>query len=86
MKLKMIDVNSVLESKKYQIRKKIEETFGKNNRKGRSQSNGNEEERKQDENLIKKYREDEETKTDKIPDPMKDLSLDNLSIFSKKKF
>ena len=39
MKLKMIDerkLNSQLESKKYHMRKEIEEEFGKNNRKGRN--------------------------------------------------
>ena len=39
MKLKMIDerkLNHQLESKKYRVKKKIEEEFGKNNRKGRN--------------------------------------------------
>ena len=39
MKLKMIDerkTNSMLESRKYLVRKEIEEEYGKNNRRGRN--------------------------------------------------
>ena len=36
--------------------------------------------------LRRKFRTSEEEKTDKIPDSIKDLNLEKLSIFSKKKY
>ena len=36
--------------------------------------------------LRKKFRSDEEAKLDKMPESMKDLPLDDLSIFSKNKY
>ena len=101
MKLKMIDerkVNAKLESERYSIRKRIEETYGKNTRKARNvvktlrqeasrtkstQMKKYEEKMK---HLRRKYRTSEEDKIDKIPESMADLNLEKLSIFSKKKY
>ena len=101
MKLKMIDerkLNAQLETQKYKVKKMIEEDFGKNNRKGRNMiKNLRKEAARTKAEVMKKYeakmkhlrrkfREDDETKTDKIPDSVKDLNLENLSVFNKKKF
>ena len=97
----MIDkrkINSKLESMKYSMRKKIDDDFGKNSRRTRNvvKTLRNEAARtkstlmKKHEEKMKhprrKYRQSEEDKIDQIPDSMKDLNLERLSIFNKKKY
>ena len=101
MELKMIDerkVNSQLETARYIVRKKIEDTYGKNTRRAinvvkklRQESAKNKstimkkyEERLK--HLRRKFRTSEEDKLDRIQESMKDLNLEKLSIFSKRKY
>jgi hypothetical protein len=101
IKLKIIDkrkVFSELLGQKYKVRKKIEEEYGKNNRRGRNMIKNLREEatkaklealRKNDikmKHLRKKFRNSEEEKLDSIPDTLKDLKLEKLSIFNNNKF
>ena len=101
MKLKMIDerkMNAKLESMKYSMRKQIKDEYGKNSRRsrnlvknlrkeaGRSEMMAMRKNESKMKHLRKKYREGEEEKIDKIPESMKDLNLEKLSIFDKKKF
>ena len=101
MKLKMIDerrVSSDLLRLKYKVRKKIKEDFGKNTRRSRNMINNlrkkaakakSEAMKKYEakmKHLRKKFRSNEEDKMNKIPEALKNLNLENLSIFNKKKF
>ena len=101
MKLKMIDerkVNAGLESERYNLRKKIEENFGKNTRRARNLVKNLRQEAARTKSfqmkkyedkmkhLRKKYRTGEEEKVDKIPESIEDLKLENLSIFRKEKY
>ena len=101
MNLKIIDerkTNSSLVSRRYDLRKKIEEESGKNTRKTRNKLKNlrfaaaarKKTMMKKNEakltNLKKKFRSNEEEKLDRIPEAIKDLPLDNLSIFDKQKY
>ena len=101
MELKMIDerkVNSKLETAKYKIKKKMEETYGKNSRRTRNLVKKlRQESAKNKSTIMKKYAEklkhlrrkfrtNEEDKLDRIPESMEDLNLEKLSIFSKRKY
>ena len=101
MELKMIDerkINSKLETARYNIRKKIEEQFGKNSRRSRNLIKKlRQEASKNKVNIMKKneaklkhlrrkYRKNEEEKVDKVPEVIEDLNLENLSVFNRKKY
>ena len=101
MALKMIDerkLNSELETERYEARKKIEYVLGKNSRKARNFMKKLRQEAgrhkvmimKKNENKLKnlqrKYRKSEEEKVDKIPEAMKNLGLEKLSVFSKERY
>ena len=101
MSLKMIDerqVHSELETERYNLRKRIEEILGKNTKKTRNIVKKMRQEasrakssmmKKQEEklkHLRRKYRKTEESKIDTVPKVLEDLKIENLSIFSKKKY
>ena len=101
MNLKLVDerkTNSELVSLRYNLRKKLENALGKNSRKARNRIKNlrceaarrkkqvmtkNEEKLT---HLRKKFRKSEEDKVDIIPDAIKDMKLEELSIFSKEKY
>ena len=101
MKLKVIDkrkLNVDLLRLKYKVRKKIEEEAGKNTRRTRNAikklrseaAKAKREAMRKNEvkmkHLRKKYREDEENKMDTVPEALKNLNLEKLSIFDRKTF
>ena len=101
MNLKLIDErkkNSELVTLRYNMRKKIEEESGKNSRKSRNRiKNLRCEAARRKKTMMKKYEEklkhlrrkfrmSEEDKINQIPEAMKDLFLENLSVFSKTKY
>ena len=101
MELKMIDerkINSKLESERYRMRKMIEDMHGKNNRRSRNivknlrqgaarrKSMMMKKYEAKLKHLRKKFRTDEEEKTDKVPESIADLKIDSLSIFNKMKY
>ena len=101
MTLKMIDerqVNSKLETERYEARKKIEKVLGKNSRRARNIVKKLRQEaakhkviliKKYEEklkNLQRKYRKNEEEKIDKIPEALENLGLENISVFSREKY
>ena len=101
MNLKLIDErksNSELMTQRYNMRKKIEEELGKNSRRSRNKLKNlrceaarrkktvmmkNETKLK---HLRRMFRTDEEEKINKIPDAVKDLPIEKLSIFDKNKY
>ena len=100
MELKMIDErkhNSKLVTKRYSMRKNIEENFGKNSRRSRNimkilrleaarrKSTMMKKNEAKLKHLRKRFRTSEEEMIDRVPDSMKDLYLEKLSIFNSKK-
>ena len=101
MDLKVIDerkLNASLVSARYNMRKTIKETLMKNSRRARNLVKKLRQEAARSKvtlmkkhegklkHLRRKYRTSEEAGIDKIPDSIKDLNLENLSIFDKEKF
>ena len=101
MVLKLIDErknNSKLMTIRYNLRKMIDEKFGRNSRRSRNKVKNLRIEAtrrkkkvmlKYEEKLIhlkKKFRANQEEKIDKVPEVMKGLPLEELSIFDKNKY
>ena len=90
--------NAELVTERYNLRRKIEETLGRNTRRTRNKIKNLRTEAARRKKTVmtkyedklthlrKKYRIGEEEKIDNIPESIKDLKLNNLSIFNKKKF
>ena len=101
MDLKMIDerkTNSRLETERYKFRKRIENEYGKNSRRSRNiikklRKHAGEQKKikmrtyeEKLKHLRKKYRKSEEDKIDQIPPSISGVGLENISVFSSKKY
>ena len=101
MNLKMIDerqVNSKLETEKYNMRQMLSDILGKNSKRTRNivkkirqeaaKSKATLMKKHEDKlkHLKNKFRTSEEEKLDRVPDSLNDINIDGLSIFSKTRY